>query len=300
MRIVISGGTGFIGVPLVRRLLSQGHAVGVLTRNPSSVTDGTPIPWDGRQLGPWTEEVAAADAVINLAGENIGGGRWTDERKRRILASRVDATGLLVQALRSAPPRERAFVSASAIGYYGSRGDEVLTESSAAGSGFLAEVSRRWEEAAAPAAESARLAIVRIGIVLAADGGALGSMLPPFRLGLGGPIGDGEQWMSWIEREDLLNAVERLVTDRSTSGVYNATAPEPVRNRVFTRTLAAVLHRPHVFRVPAFAIRLAMGEMAGPLLLESQRVMPSRLLGLPLQFGHATLTSALRRHLIRS
>ncbi|MFZ2490292.1 MAG: TIGR01777 family oxidoreductase [Thermoanaerobaculia bacterium] len=299
MRIMISGGTGFIGVPLVRRLLGQGHTVGVLSRNPSSVSAGTPIPWDGRQLGPWTEEVAAADAVINLAGENIAGGRWTEERKRRILASRLDATGMLVQALNSAPPRARAFVSASAIGYYGSRGDEVLTESAAAGSGFLAEVSRRWEEAAAPAAESARLAIVRIGIVLAADGGALAPMLLPFRLGLGGPIGDGEQWMSWIERDDLLSTIQRLVTDPSTSGVYNATAPEPVRNREFTRTLADVLRRPHLLGVPAFAIRLAMGEMAGPLLLESQRVMPSRLLGPPLQFGHATLTSALRHHLIR-
>ena len=276
MKIVIAGGSGFIGEPLVKRLVARGDDVAVLTRNPSHVQAGRALQWDARSQGAWSGEVAAADAVVNFAGENIGDGRWSEERKRRMVDSRLNATRALVEAMQRQPQRRRTLLSASAIGLYGDRKDEELDESSVRGAGFLADLVARWEEAARAAEPLARVVLLRFGVVLAKDGGALKKMLLPFRLGAGGPIGSGAQWMSWIDREDALRMVEWAIDDDSVRGVYNVTAPQPVRNRDFTRALARAVRRPAIVRAPAFGLRLAFGEMADEVLLAGQRVLPRR------------------------
>jgi len=291
MRIAIAGGTGFIGEPLAERL-ARDNDVAVLTRNPARVRVGRGIAWDPPEQDAWSDVVAAADVVINLAGENIGQ-RWTKERKARMVSSRLDATNALVEAMKSAPPRQRTFISASAVGYYGSRGDEILDEASAHGSGFLADLVMKWEAAAQQAESIARLAILRFGVVLDPHGGALAKMLPPFRLGLGGPIGDGRQWMSWIAREDVLGMIEWVIANDSARGVYNVTAPEPVRNRDFTRALGRALHRPAFVPVPAFGLKLLFGEMADGTVLPSQRAVPARALSENYPFRHTDLGEAL-------
>lgn len=295
MRIVIAGGSGFIGAPLVQSLLERGHSVSVLSRDPSRVPSGSGVQWDGRTQGPWSEVVGAADAIVNLAGENVGEGRWTEARKQRLISSRLDATGAIVEALRTAPARERVLVSASAVGYYGVRGDEVLDEGASHGEGFLAELVRRWEEAARAATPFARLVLLRFGVALAPEGGALKKMLPPFRLGAGGPIGNGQQWMSWIDRDDAVRIIEWAI-DQPVQGVFNATAPEPVRNREFTRALGQALHRPAVIPVPGFALRLAFGQMAGEMLLGGQRVVPRNAAGEGFTFLSPTIERAFERH----
>jgi uncharacterized protein len=293
MKVVISGGTGFIGEPLVQRLLARGDDVAVLTRNPSKVRAGRPLAWD--EVG----EAASADVVINLAGENVGEGRWTGERKKRIVDSRVSSTAALIDAVKSRPNERRVFINASAVGYYGLRGDEVLDESAPSGSGFLAEVVRRWEEAAREAEGAARLVILRFGVVLG-PGGALGKMLLPFRLGVGGPVGSGKQWMSWVDREDVLRMIEWAIDNPSVRGVYNVTAPHPVQNREFARALGRTLHRPAFMPVPAFALRLAFGrEMAEEILLGGQRVAPSRAAAEGFTFAWPEIEGALRHALGR-
>ena len=296
MRIVIAGGSGFIGEPLVQRLLARGDDVAVLSRNPSKVRAGRGVAWDGRAQGAWSEEAASADAIVNLAGENVGEGRWSDERKRTLVASRLDATGAIVQALRNAPPKERVLVNASAVGYYGVRGDEELDETGTRGRGFLAELVEKWETAAREAEPLARLIILRFGVALAPDGGALKKMLLPFKLGVGGPLGNGRQWMSWIDRDDAVRFVEWALENQSARGVYNATAPEPVRNRDFTRVLGRALHRPAILPAPAFALRAAFGEMADEMLLGGQRVVPRRAEREGFRFDHPTLDASLARH----
>lgn len=276
MNIVVAGGSGFIGEPLVRRLVARGDEVAVLTRSASHVRAGRPLVWDGRTQGAWSDAVADADAVINLAGENVGEGRWTAERKKRLIASRLDATGALVEAMRRAPQRKRVLVNASAVGLYGDRGDETLDESAARGGGFLADVVEQWEAAAREAEPHARLVILRFGVVLAPEGGALGKMLLPFRLGAGGPIGSGEQWMSWVGRDDAVRIILWALDHDTVRGVYNVTAPEPVRNREFARALGKALHRPAFIPAPAFALRAAFGQMADEVLLAGQRVLPRR------------------------
>jgi uncharacterized protein len=276
MRIVVAGGSGFLGEPLVQRLVARGDDVAVLTRNPAKVRAGRPLQWDGRSQGAWSGEAADAEVVINLAGENVGDGRWTDARKRQLLDSRLNATHAIVEALRRQPDRRRTMINASATGIYGDRGDQTLDESASRGGGFLADVVDRWEAAAREAEPLARLVILRFGIVLAKEGGALGKMLLPFKLGGGGPIGSGRQWMSWIEREDAIRMVEWAIDRESVRGVYNVTAPEPVRNRDFARALGRALHRPAFVPAPAFALRLAFGQMADEALLGGQRVLPGR------------------------
>ena len=276
MKVVIAGGSGFLGGPIVERLLARGDDVAVLTRNPAQVRTGRALQWDARSQGAWSGEAASADVVVNLAGENIGEGRWTAERKKRMVSSRLDATGAIVEALRREPDRARTLVSASAVGFYGDRGDEVLDESSPRGTGFLAELVERWEAAACEAESLARLVILRFGVVLAPDGGALKKMMLPFKLGVGGPVGDGKQWMSWLEREDAVRIVEWAIDHTAASGTYNATSPQPVSNREFARALGRALHRPAVMPAPAFALRLAFGEMAEEVLLAGQRVVPVR------------------------
>jgi uncharacterized protein (TIGR01777 family) len=297
MKIVIAGGSGFIGEPLVRRLLARGDDVAVLSRDPKKVDAGRGVAWDAKSQGPWTSEITDADVLINLAGDNIGKGRWTDAKKRRIVDSRVDATRALIEALRHAPKKERAFVSASAIGYYGSRGEEELDESSAPGSDFLAEVCKRWEAEARAAESLARLVVMRLGVVLASDGGALASMAMPFKFGGGGPVGDGRQWVSWVDREDVLRFLEKAVSEAGMRGTYNVVAPHPVRNRELARAIGSAMHRPALLPAPAFALKLALGEMAGPLLLASQRVLPSRLLAEGFAFQYHDVAASVASHL---
>jgi uncharacterized protein (TIGR01777 family) len=293
MRIAIAGGTGFIGEPLAQRLAGD-NDVAILTRNPSRVRAGRGIAWDPPEQDVWADVVAAADVVINLAGENIGQ-RWTKERKERMVSSRLDATSALVEAMKSAPPRRRTFISASAVGYYGSRGDETLDESSSQGDGFLADLVVKWEVAAQQAESIARLVIIRFGVVLDPHGGALAKMLPPFRFGLGGPIGNGRQWMSWIVRDDVLRMIEWAISHEDVRGIYNATAPEPVRNRDFTRALGHALHRPAIIPVPRFGLKLIFGEMAEGTVLPSQRAIPARALSENFTFEHPRLDQALSR-----
>ena len=297
MRIVIAGGSGFIGEPLVRRLLARGDHVAVLSRNPVKVRAGRGVAWDGRTQGGWSAEVGDADAIVNLAGENVGEGRWTDERKRQLVASRLDATRAIVQALSNWPRRERVLVNASAVGYYGLRGDEELDEDATRGEGFLAELVEKWEAAARQAEPLARLVILRFGVALSKEGGALNKMLLPFKLGLGGPVGSGEQWMSWIDRDDAVRFIEWAIDNREARAVYNATSPEPVRNRDFTRALGRALHRPAFMRAPAFALKLMFGEMAEEMLLGGQRVVPRRAEREDFRFEAPTLDASFARHL---
>ncbi|HEX6641711.1 MAG TPA: TIGR01777 family oxidoreductase [Thermoanaerobaculia bacterium] len=276
MKIVVAGGSGFLGEPLVQQLMARGEDVAVLTRKAAHFRVGRPLQWDGKTQGAWSEEVAGADVVINLAGENVGDGRWSEERKRRLVASRLDATGAIVAALRRDPSRERTLINASAVGYYGNRGDELVDESSSRGDGFLAELVERWEAAAREAESFARLVLLRFGVVLHGSGGALKKMMLPFRFGAGGPVGNGEQWMSWIDRDDAVSMVLWAIDRASVRGVYNATSPQPVRNRDFARALGHAMHRPAILPAPAFALKLAFGQMAEEVLLGGQRVTPRR------------------------
>lgn len=239
------------------------------------------------------DEVASADVVINLAGENIGASRWSEERKRRLVASRIDSTQALVEAMIGAPSRPRTFISSSAIGYYGARGDEELDENAAPGEDFLASLTTRWEEAASGVGVVSRLVIFRIGVVLAADGGALAKMILPFRLGVGGRLGNGRQWMSWIDRDDLLGLIEWAIDHEDVHGVYNATAPQAVTNRAFTEALGRALHRPVVLPAPALALKFALGEMAESLLLNGQHVVPARALAAGFSFQYPNLDRSL-------
>ena len=265
MQIAVSGGTGFIGRALVQRLRERGDDVRVLKRG----------------------EAAPADVVINLAGASIGQ-RWTRERKQRILDSRVETTRALVDA------HPRVLISASGIGYYGLHGDEVVDETAASGRGFLAEVTRDWEAAAHRADAFARVVVFRFGVVLGKGGGALEPMIRAFRFGAGGPIGDGRQWMSWVDCDDVIRAIEWAIENPAVRGDYNITSPEPVRNRDFARVLGRVMHRPSVLPAPAFALRLLFGEMAEEVLLGGQRAVPARATREGFTFRYATLDESLR------
>lgn len=284
MKTVIAGGTGLIGEALIAELAQRGEVV-VLSRSPQRVEGARGVQWDARSIGPWVGEIESADLLINLAGANIGEKRWTAERKRELLRSRVDSTRALTEALQRTESRPR-FINASAVGIYGSRGDEVLTEESAPGAGFLSDLAREWEGAARAAEAFSNLAILRFGVVFA-DGGALEKMLLPFRLFAGGKLGNGRQWMSWIDLRDLVRVVLWIVDHREARGVYNVTAPQPVTNAQLTREIGRILHRPAFFTAPAIALRVALGEMADALLLSSQRAIPRKLMdeGFVFQFG---------------
>ena len=277
MKILISGSHGLVGSALVQSLVKDGHDVVRLVRhNPQA---GAEIEWHPNQGRLNPQDVEGFDAVFHLAGESIASGRWDDEKKRAIRDSRVKGTTLLSQTLAQLSQPPSVFMSASAIGYYGNRGDEVLTETSGPGNDFLASVCVEWEEATRPAAEKGiRTVLTRFGIILDAEGGALAKMLTPFRMGIGGRVGDGRQWMSWIALEDVVNGLKFLMRDRAVSGPVNFVSPHPVTNSEFTKTLGRTLSRPTIFPVPAFGARLAFGEMADALLLVSQRVEPTVLI----------------------
>lgn len=291
MNITVTGASGFLGRGLIERLLAAGHAVSVLGRKPA---DALPFHfWEA--LGenePPEESLREAGAVVHLAGEPVAQ-RWTAEAKRRIRLSRVGGTRRLVEALARLPKRPSVLVCASAVGYYGARGDEVLTEASPPGTGFLAEVCAGWEQAAA-AAEGLKLRVVRLrmGMVLGRDGGALARMLPAFKLGLGGRLGDGRQWMSWIHRDDLAELIRFAVEQPALAGAVNAVAPAPVTNAEFTRELAAAVHRPAWFPAPAPALRALFGEMAS-VLLDSQRAVPAAAQAAGFVFRFPSLRGAL-------
>jgi uncharacterized protein (TIGR01777 family) len=296
MHVVVSGSRGLVGSALVPFLTTGGHRVTRLVRGIAAGPDETA--WDPARGLIDASRLDGVDAVVHLAGENIAAGRWTPARKAEIRRSRVVGTRNLCEVLARLPHPPKVLVSASAIGLYGDRGAEILTEESAAGTGFLAEVCREWEAAAEPAARvGIRVVNLRFGMVLSPTGGALKKMLLPFKLGMGGRIGSGEQFTSWIALDDVIGAIHHVLCEESVRGAVNAVAPDPVTNGEFTRTLARVLRRPTLLPVPAFAARLAFGEMADALLLAGARVMPARLQASGYRFRFPDLESALR-HLL--
>lgn len=290
LRVAVTGSSGLIGTELTRRLEAEGHTVLRLVRRPPRGAGEVEWNPEGRTDAAALEGV---DAVVNLAGENVGE-RWTAERKRRIRESRVDGTRRLAEALAGLSARPKVLVNASGVGIYGDRGDERLDEMSSHGDDFLARVVRDWEAAAEPARDAGvRVLLLRLGVVLSARGGALATMLPPFRLGAGGTMGSGRQWMSWIALGDVVDLVMRSLTDEALAGPVNAVAGS-VTNAEFTRTLGRVLGRPTLMTVPTFALKLAFGEMAGSTILISQRVEQRRLMQMGYSFRHPELEGALR------
>lgn len=293
MNILITGSTGLIGSSLGTLLVRQNHHIIHAVRKPPASEDQ--VFWNPGTFTMDSKAFDGVDAVVHLAGESITGGRWTAEKKRRIRESRIRGTRLLSETMAGLSTPPKVFVSTSAVGYYGDRGDEALDEASGPGTGFLADVCREWEDATGPAREKGiRTVILRLGIVLSATGGALARMLPVFRLGLGGKIGGGRQFMSWIALQDLTEIILYVIDTESLHGPVNAVSPNPVTNRKFAKTLSRVLSRPAFFSLPGAAARLAFGEMADALLLASARVLPSRLQAEQYPFRFAHLENALR------
>ena len=299
MKILVSGSHGLVGTALIESLVADGHEAVRLVRYKLEF-GANEIEWHPDQDRIDAPRLEGLDAVIHLAGESIASGRWTDEKKRQIRESRVKGTTLLGQTLAQLSQPPAVFICASAIGYYGNRGDEVLSETSSPGNGFLCSVCVEWEEATRAAAEKGiRTVNPRFGIILDTHGGALAKMLTPFRMGIGGRVGDGKQWMSWIALEDVVGGLKFLLEDTTAHGPVNFVAPNPVTNAEFTRTLGRVLSRPTFFPIPAFGARLAFGEMADALLLSSQRVDPAVLEDKGFPFYWPTLEPALRHLLAR-
>ncbi|HWW76014.1 MAG TPA: TIGR01777 family oxidoreductase [Pyrinomonadaceae bacterium] len=301
MKVIVTGSTGLVGGALVRSLLADGHEVTRLVRGGAQGfrAPGTAaVHWN-----PERGEIDAAaleghDAAVHLAGEPIAEGRWDEEKKRRILESRVKGTRLLAEALAGLSAKPGVLVSASATGFYGDRGDEVLLEESASGEDFLSEVCREWEKATLPASQAGvRVVHLRIGVVLSGEGGALTKMVTPFKLGLGGKLGGGRQYMSWIALEDLIGVIRRALEDESLRGPVNAVAPGAVTNEEFTKAMGRVLGRPTFMAVPAFAARLAFGEVADAVLLAGARVEPARLKEAGYRFQYPEIEGALRHAL---
>jgi uncharacterized protein (TIGR01777 family) len=299
MRILVSGSTGFLGTALIESLERQGHSVARLVRpatlqKNASGAHADAISWDPVAGHFDAAGAEGADALIHLAGASIADGRWNVARKELLRTSRIDATRYLIGALAKLQRPPRVIVAASAIGYYGNRGDEILTEASAPGSDFLAGACRDWEAEIRRGTEfGARVVSLRFGIILGAHGGALPRMVLPFKLGAGGRLGNGRQWMSWLTLRETVNIIQFALANSGLAGPVNAVTPNPVRNDEFTRVLAKTLHRPALFPAPAFALRLALGEMADALLLSSQRVIPSRLVEMGYPFLQPSLAGAL-------
>lgn len=303
MKTVITGGSGSIGRKLTAHLTQHGHEVVILSRTPARVTglpDGARAAgWDARTSAGWLAEADGADAIVNLAGENLAGAgyfpsRWTDERRRRIRESRLDAGKAVVEAVEKSQNKPKVVIQASAIGYYGPRGDEPLTEDSPPGDDFLANVCIAWEAATAPVEQhGVRRAVIRTGIYLTPDDGAVRRLLLPYRLFVGGPFGNGRQYYSWIHPQDAVQAIRFLIENPQASGPFNLTAPEPVRNKDFGKTLGKVLRRPSLIPVPRFALQLAFGEVV-TVVFDGQRVLPKKLQALGFAFQFPALEAALR------
>ena len=295
MKILITGASGLIGTALQKSFAEKGFEMFLAAR--SKPKKSNEIQWD-TEKGFADEDLPrldALDAIVHLAGENIAG-RWTDEKKRRLMESRVDGTKNIVETIGKLKNKPKVLLNASAIGVYGDRADEILTETSAAGDSFLAEIGKNWEAEAVKAENfGVRVVRLRIGIVLAKDGGALAQMITPFKFGLGGTIGSGKQWMSWIALEDVVRIVNFALENENLSGAINVVAPNPATNEEFTDTLGATLHRPTFLPLPAFAVNLAFGEMGNALLLDSTRVVPKRLEEAGFKFDFPDLKAALEQ-----
>jgi uncharacterized protein len=294
-KIVIAGASGLVGSALIPSLKSEGAEVTRLVRSTPKAGE---IEWhpNGDQIEP--AKLEGFDAVINFAGENIAAGRWTDDQKRKIRDSRVNGTHLLSEAIAKVKKRPAVFLCASATGIYGDRGDETLDEESESGGGFLAGVCREWEQATEPSVQAGvRTVNLRFGPILAREGGMLAKLLTPFKMGMGGKVGSGKQYISWVAIDDAVNAIKLALQNDSIRGPLNIVSPHPVTNEEFTKTLGHVLSRPTALAMPAFAVRLAFGEMADEMLLTSQRVMPKKLSDAGYEFEYPELEGALRKHL---
>jgi uncharacterized protein (TIGR01777 family) len=294
MKVLVAGASGLVGSALTRTLRAEGHTVAPLVRPGSAAAPGD-VRWDPASATIDVAAMEGADAVVHLSGASIAGGRWTAARKAILRSSRVDSTRFLVAALANLRRKPRVFVCASATGYYGDRGDELLTESSEPGTDFLALLARDWEaESMRATAAGIRVAMLRFGVIFAGAGGALPKMLLPFRLGFGGRIGSGRQWMPWIALDDAVAIARTAIADERFAGAINTVSPHPLRNSDFTRIAVRTLRRPAIFPVPAFALRIALGEMAQPLLLASTRVVPERLTSMGYAFRFTSAELALR------
>ncbi len=293
MKILISGASGLVGSALIPTLMAKGHSIVKLVRKQPKGSGE--IRWDSEKGFSHGEEhkLEGFDAVIHLAGDNVAGGSWTDAKKRSIRESRTVGTKLLVEALKNVKQKPKIFISASAIGFYGNRGDEILTEESAKGTGFFPDVCDAWENEAREAAAFARIVMLRIGVVLAKDGGALDKMLTPFKLGVGGVIGSGKQWMPWITIDDIIGIIHYAL-EKPLRGIYNTTAPNAATNHAFTKALGKALGRPTFFPLPEFAVKMMFGEMGETLLLQGCRVMPKRLMEMGYKFKFPNLDEALK------
>jgi uncharacterized protein (TIGR01777 family) len=294
MKIVISGASGLVGSALSKAFRAEGHDVFHLVRpgHPLSVNE---IRWDPPSALVDVGAIEASDAVIHLSGANIAAGRWTPARKQALRSSRIDSTRVLVDALARLRQKPRLFVAASAVGYYGNRGDEILTETSQPGQDFLSLLARDWEAQTNGATRGGiRTVILRFGVILSPDRGALPQLIRPFRLGVGGRLGCGRQWMSWIALEDVRGIVQFAIANQKLSGPVNAVAPEPVRNAELARIAGRLLHRPAIFPVPACVLHLALGELADKLLLASQRAIPQQLLERNYPFRFSNIQTALQ------
>lgn len=296
MRVIITGGSGLIGRELTKRLSTDGHEVIILSRSPRKVkglpTNARAVKWDARTAAGWGELADGADAIINLAGANIGAQRWTEERKKVILDSRIHAGKAVVEAVQAAENKPKVVIQASAVGYYGDRGDELLTEESSAGDNFLAHVCIEWEKAIQPIADMVRLVIVRTGVVLTTTDGALQRMMLPFKLFAGGPLGSGKQWFPWIHLDDEVRAILFLLNDENAAGTYNLASPHIMTNGNFVKVLGDVMNRPAFVPAPAFALKIALGEMAD-LVLDSQRMMSTKLQSAGFDFAYPNAKEAL-------
>ncbi len=297
MKIILTGGTGFVGASLQSALSQQGHQVDVLTRRhgqPTLEKSGIRfVHWDPMKGGAWQESLKDADACINLAGESIAAKRWTKAQKMRVIESRCDATQALVHAIYRLQKKPKVLINASAVGFYGPHGDEIVTEKDGPGKDFLAQTCKAWEAHAIRAQDfGLRVVRLRIGIVLEKGGGALAKMIPPFRFFIGGPLGNGRQWMSWIHREDIIGLILWALENSQVSGALNATAPNPMTMKEFAAILGQVMRRPSFAAVPAFVLKLLLGEMSD-LLLNGQRVIPEKALQLGYQFKYPSLEPAL-------
>lgn len=297
MKVLITGATGLVGTALVQSLQQDGHYVCRLLRKKShdetETAQGCDIEWDPKS-GDFGPAAADAEVVVNLAGASIADGRWTEDRKEVLRHSRVETTRGVISAMEKMSPRPRVLVSASATGCYGNRGDELLTEASPLGTGFLAQLAQEWEaEAIRAMSLGVRVVLTRFGVILANKGGALPTMMVPFKIGLGGKLGPGTQWMSWIALEDVIRIIRFAIENDPVQGPVNVVAPQPVTNAEFTKILASAMHRPACFTAPTFALRAALGEMADEMLLASQRATPESLQAHGYQFAHSDLHSAL-------